>query len=1258
MRLLLGSRTVRAGAIVVAAALLATTGVTLATSASAAVSVGTLTFNPTTGLATSPINMTTVSTAPATGCPAGSTNVRAVVNGPPGWTNIPVLTNSSTGVLTTGEFSEPFSDTFAGIAQANGITITAGRYDVSLICQNRLGSTVFGTFDAPIFFTDATHFQSNDPNQVALPTTTVVSAAPVSPQVAGTSVTFTATESPSAAGTVQFMDGAVALGSPQPVSGGIATLTTSALTAGSHSITAVFTPTNTSAFTGSTSTAITYVITAAATTTSTAVTATPASPQLSGTSVTFTATLTPATAAGTVQFKDGAANLGTAQPVSSGTATLATSTLSVASHSISAVFTPTNSSLFTSSTAPALTYVINAGPTTTTTAVTAAPASPQVSGTSVTFTATLTPSNAAGTVQFKDGASSLGAAQAVSAGKATLVTSTLPVATHTISAVFTPTDPTAFTTSTAPGITYVISAPAATPTATALAASPASPATAGTTVNFTATVTPTAAGTVQFKDGATNLGSPVTVSGGQALFSTTTLSVATHTITAVFSPTDTAAFTGSTSPGITYVINAAPAQNTTTTLGASPASPVMAGLPVTFTATVSPSAAGSVQFKDGTIALGSPATVSAGQATLTTSTLSVATHSITAVFTATDPAAFNGSTSAPLPFTISPAPAQSTSTTLTANPTSPVTAGTSVTFTATVSPAAAGTVQFKDGAANLGPAATVSAGQASMTTSSLTVASHSITAVFTPTDPSAFLGSTSPPMTYVVNSPATTTATALSANPASPAASGMAVTFTANVTPAAAAGTVQFMDGATALGTPQTVSGGQATTSTSTLSVATHSITAVFTPTDAAAFSGSTSTPLPYVITGQTTTNLGSLSFTPVTGLDTTPLLLTTHSTGASPGCPTGTTNVRAVINGPAGWANIPAIGNSTSGVSTTADFSVPVADTFSGLAASNSLTIVAGQYDFTLLCQNRLGSTVFGTFIGSIWFTDATHYQNTNPNNTVTTTTAALVVTPDARQDLAKPVTFTATITPAVAAGTVQFTDTVQGVTVNLGSPVTLSGGTATFGTSTLGFGLHTFSAVFTPTDPKVFSPSTAANVVYVIALPAPPKLIRPASMTGSGRFGTVLTCSATFTGATSLSYAWFRNGRVIPGAVHNTYLVGNADRVRVLACRVTARNLGGVTATTSRPLLAGLFSFRLVTPPMIFGHHVIGASLLAFPGNWAPRPAAFFFQWERDGHPIAGATKQIYHVTRADMGHRLSVAVTVQLIFFYPAVAVSRQV
>ena len=74
-------------------------------------------------------------------------------------------------------------------------------------------------------------------------TTTLVSS--LNPSASGVAVTFTATVAPTpTGGTVQFYDNAVALGSPVTVTGGQAQLTTSALDAGSHSITATFSGTS------------------------------------------------------------------------------------------------------------------------------------------------------------------------------------------------------------------------------------------------------------------------------------------------------------------------------------------------------------------------------------------------------------------------------------------------------------------------------------------------------------------------------------------------------------------------------------------------------------------------------------------------------------------------------------------------------------------------------------------------------------------------------------------------------------------------------------------------------------------------------------------------------------------------------------------------------------------------------------------------------------------------------------------------------
>jgi X-X-X-Leu-X-X-Gly heptad repeat protein len=100
------------------------------------------------------------------------------------------------------------------------------------------------------------------------PTSTTVTSS-MNPSIFGQSVTFTATvaniagaaiSTATPTGSVQFMDGASLLGVPQMVTGlGTAKLTTSALTAGGHPITAVYTNIDGN-FIGSTSTSLTQVV--------------------------------------------------------------------------------------------------------------------------------------------------------------------------------------------------------------------------------------------------------------------------------------------------------------------------------------------------------------------------------------------------------------------------------------------------------------------------------------------------------------------------------------------------------------------------------------------------------------------------------------------------------------------------------------------------------------------------------------------------------------------------------------------------------------------------------------------------------------------------------------------------------------------------------------------------------------------------------------------------------------------------------------
>src|SRR5581483_10141109 len=86
------------------------------------------------------------------------------------------------------------------------------------------------------------------------------------------------------------------------------------------------------------------------------------------------------------------------------------------------------------------------------------------------------------------------------------------------------------------------------------------------------------------------------------------------------------------SNAVPVTVNATATQ-TSVTLATTPTGSVAAGTAVKLTATVSPStAAGAVQFLDGSAAIGTPVTVNAGTATFTDSGFHVGSHSLTALF--------------------------------------------------------------------------------------------------------------------------------------------------------------------------------------------------------------------------------------------------------------------------------------------------------------------------------------------------------------------------------------------------------------------------------------------------------------------------------------------------------------------------------------------------------------------------------------------------------------------------------------------------
>jgi subtilase family serine protease len=334
--------------------------------------------------------------------------------------------------------------------------------------------------------------------------------------------------------------------------------------------------------------------------------------------------------------------------------------------------------------ADALVTNFSGSPTTTTLTSSSNPAN---AGTSVTFTATVTGSSPTGTVTFNNGTTALGTGT-LSSGKATFATSTLPAGGYSITAVYGGDSKNVRSTSAV--LIQTIEAVAGTATTTAIVSS-GSPAALGAQITFTATVTTTSGnapgGAVTFRDGSVPLGfanvGSVSTSSGTAAFMTSALSPGTHQITGLYSG-DANNNATSTSTVLSQVVN----KSTSKTTLSAPTSVFSGATSLAISATVAgtgtggPAPTGTVAFMDGSTPLGSGTLNGSGTASVpaTASLTSTGAHSITAVYSGDSN--YSTSTSAVSSVTVKAA----TFTFAAAPTTASVTAGSSASYTVTVTP--------------------------------------------------------------------------------------------------------------------------------------------------------------------------------------------------------------------------------------------------------------------------------------------------------------------------------------------------------------------------------------------------------------------------------------------------------------------------------------------------------------------------------------------------------------------------------------------
>jgi len=481
---------------------------------------------------------------------------------------------------------------------------------------------------------------TNNPATSPSVTVTVVKASPavtvtssLNPSVFNQPVTFTATTPASATGTITFLDGTTILGTGS-LNNGNAALTTSTLIVGSHVITVSYggDPNNNS----STSLPLTQVVNKATPVIPPPVVSSSNPPV--NTPVTITETV-PTGVTGTVTFSNGTTPIGTA-PIVGGVATITVSNLPIGANPITAT-TSGDSNNNPATSAPTLVTVTPATPVLVAPIVSSNNPAPN---TPVTITEPI-PSGVTGPITFFNGTTPLGTAPIVG-GQATLTVPSLPVGTNpiTVTAVNTATSGTI----TSPP-TQVTVAKATVIVTLASSANPASP---GQAITFSATVPAGATGSVTFLDGTTVLGVGAINAAGIATFTTSALTIGSHSITATYS--GDSGNSAATSAVLTQVVGKIPTM--TTIVLSAPAQLLHTG--VTFTANVTapaPNATGTVTFMDGTTVLGSaPLSANGGvavslttnaNAAFATSSLVTGAHQIVAVYSGDNN--FAPSTSAP-----------------------------------------------------------------------------------------------------------------------------------------------------------------------------------------------------------------------------------------------------------------------------------------------------------------------------------------------------------------------------------------------------------------------------------------------------------------------------------------------------------------------------------------------------------------------------------------------------------------------------------
>ena len=393
-----------------------------------------------------------------------------------------------------------------------------------------------------------------------------------------------------------------------------------------------------------------------------------------------------------------------------------------------------------------------------------------------------------------------------SSGQIVTSTTVLTAATYTIFCAFTPTDSTNYNTSIATKTSFVVSKQAASITMASLSG-----------ITYGTTMSSFISGTTASVDGSFNFF--LTSASGQALTSSSVLTAGTYTIFCAFTPStaNSTNYSSTTATKTSFVVS----KQTTTITPASLSTITYGTTLATFIAGTTASVAGTFQFS------------SSGQILTSSTILSAATYDISCSFTPTDATNYLSSTATKSSFVVSK---QGTSITLASL--------TNITYGTTFAGYVAGTTGSVGGTFTF----TDSNGTSITSSSVLTVGSYTITGSLNPTDSTNYSSSTATSTTPFVVSKQTAV---ISMAPIDTLTYGTTFASFIAGTTATTAGTFQFS------------LSGEVLTTTSVISVGTHTVQCTFVPTDTTNFTSQSVATKSITVSKQTPT----ITFSSMSGL-------------------------------------------------------------------------------------------------------------------------------------------------------------------------------------------------------------------------------------------------------------------------------------------------------------------------------------------------------------------------------------------------------